>query len=123
MTNKSESAAVEAVAWAELTASGRIAYFDGRPILMVGPVGNEHHPVALYPQSALDALRGEVAENEGVIRVWRRRCEEAERRVIAVAELAVDLRREARLCDNDANRQRFDSFASMLEQALTKVTP
>lgn len=37
----------EPVAWACLTASGRIAYFDGRPMVMPGPVGNEVHPAPL----------------------------------------------------------------------------
>jgi hypothetical protein len=31
-----------------LTPSGQIAYFDGKPMVMPGPVGNEHHPVPLY---------------------------------------------------------------------------
>lgn len=36
------------VAWCELTRNGQIAYFDGRPIIMTGPVGNDCHPVPLY---------------------------------------------------------------------------
>lgn len=36
------------VAWCELTAAGSIAHFDGKPMVMCGPVGNEHHPHALY---------------------------------------------------------------------------
>jgi hypothetical protein len=36
------------VAWCALTPSGQIAYFDGKPMVMPGPVGNEHHPVPLY---------------------------------------------------------------------------
>lgn len=35
----------------------------------------------LYSAATVAALEAEVAENEGVIAVWRRRCEEAERRV------------------------------------------
>lgn len=58
---------VEAVAWAELTASGRIAYFDGRPMVMFGPVGNEHHPVALYPATAITAMEGEVERLRGAL--------------------------------------------------------
>lgn len=42
------------VAWCCLTAAGNIAYFDGKPMVMVGPVGNEHHKTPLYasPQEA-----------------------------------------------------------------------
>lgn len=36
------------VAWCCLTAAGNIAYFDGKPMVMVGPVGNEHHKTPLY---------------------------------------------------------------------------
>jgi hypothetical protein len=39
------------VAWCALTPSGQIAYFDGKPMVMPGPVGNEHHPVPLYATS------------------------------------------------------------------------
>lgn len=39
----------EPVAWCELDADRRgIAYFDGKPIIMTGPSGNEHHPDPLY---------------------------------------------------------------------------
>jgi len=38
----------EPVAHCALTASGKIAYFDGKPMVMVGKVGNEHHPTPLY---------------------------------------------------------------------------
>ena len=38
----------EPVAWCELTPAGKIAYFDGRPMVMPGPVGNEYHTVPLY---------------------------------------------------------------------------
>jgi hypothetical protein len=52
------------VMWCELTAGGQVAYFDGRPMVMPGPVGNDCHTVALTPhapaQSALDELRREV---------------------------------------------------------------
>lgn len=37
------------VAWCALNADrSGIAYFDGRPIIMTGPIGNEHHPDPLY---------------------------------------------------------------------------
>lgn len=44
----------EVVAYCALTPSGKIAYFDGKPMVMAGPVGNEHHPHPLYttPQPA-----------------------------------------------------------------------
>jgi hypothetical protein len=38
----------EPVAWCSLTASGKVAYFDGKPMVMVGPAGNEHHKTPLY---------------------------------------------------------------------------
>ena len=47
----------EPVAWCALNADrSGIAYFDGRPIIMTGPVGNEHHPDPLYtkPQPKID---------------------------------------------------------------------
>lgn len=49
---------VEPVAHCALTPAGKIAYFDGKPMVMVGPVGNEHHPTPLYlaatpPRAAL----------------------------------------------------------------------
>lgn len=36
------------VAWCKLTASGNIAYFDGKPMFMDGSVGNEHHKTPLF---------------------------------------------------------------------------
>jgi hypothetical protein len=41
----------EPVAWCALTPSGKIAYFDGKPMVMVGPLGNEHHATPLVPRS------------------------------------------------------------------------
>ena len=38
----------EPVAWCELTPNGSITYFDGKPMVMCGPVGNECHTVPLY---------------------------------------------------------------------------
>jgi hypothetical protein len=40
--------AAQPVAWCSLTPSGKIAHFDGRPMVMIGPVGNEHHQTPLY---------------------------------------------------------------------------
>jgi hypothetical protein len=42
-------APAEPVAWCSLTKNGKIAYFDGRPMIMPGPVGNEVHDTPLYP--------------------------------------------------------------------------
>lgn len=39
---------LEPVAFCELTQSGKIAYFDGRPMVMPGTVCNSIHPHALY---------------------------------------------------------------------------
>ena len=52
----------EPVAWCELDADRRgIAYFDGKPIIMTGPSGNEHHPDPLYtnPQPKREPLTDE----------------------------------------------------------------
>lgn len=38
----------EPVAHCSLTPSGKIEHFDGKPTVMVGPVGNPLHPVPLY---------------------------------------------------------------------------
>jgi hypothetical protein len=40
------------VGWCALTPSGQIAYFDGKPMVMPGPVGNEHHTVPIYAGAA-----------------------------------------------------------------------
>lgn len=43
----------EPVAWCELSLDGRhIAFFDGKPIIMVGPVGNDCHKTPLYAGAA-----------------------------------------------------------------------
>lgn len=43
----------EPVAWCELAIGGKsIAYFDGKPMVMVGPVGNDCHPVPLVVRAA-----------------------------------------------------------------------
>lgn len=46
---------VVAVAWCSLTPNGQIAYFDGRPMIMTGRVGNEHHPVPLFTRPPAQA--------------------------------------------------------------------
>ena len=39
----------EPVAWCQLGLDGKsIAYFDGKPMIMTGHVGNEHHPTPLF---------------------------------------------------------------------------
>lgn len=58
---------VEPVAHCALTPAGKIAHFDGRPMVMIGSVGNEHHPTPLYaaapPRAALtDAEIDEIWE-------------------------------------------------------------
>lgn len=53
----------EPVAWCELTPAGTISYFDGKPMIMCGPVGNEHHPHALClasPPAPQEAQAGMV---------------------------------------------------------------
>ena len=46
----------EPIAWCELSLDGKhIAYFDGKPVIMVGPIGNDCHKTPLYttpPQPA-----------------------------------------------------------------------
>lgn len=73
-----------------------------------------------YPASALDALRGEVAENEGVIRVWRRRCEEAERRV---AELEGAIEAALTIINKEVDPKLYPVAEQSIRSALSKVTP
>lgn len=42
----------QAVAWCALTPGGQIAYFDGRPMIMTGSVGNDLHPVPLVARAS-----------------------------------------------------------------------
>ena len=42
-----QEAAQEPVMWCALTPSGKIAYFEGRPMVMPGPIGNEVHNTPL----------------------------------------------------------------------------
>lgn len=42
------------VAWCALTAAGQIAYFDGKPMVMPGPAGNDCHPVPLVDGRAVE---------------------------------------------------------------------
>jgi hypothetical protein len=53
-------AQAEPVAWCALTASGRIAYFDGKPMVMPGPVGNDLHPVPLYATPTAPQVQAET---------------------------------------------------------------
>lgn len=46
-----QEAAQEPVMWCALTPSGKIAYFEGRPMVMPGPIGNEVHNTPLYTAS------------------------------------------------------------------------
>ena len=63
---KLEDARGEAVAWCCLNQSGKISYFDGKPMIMVGKVGNQLHETPLYtaPQPSVDlaAIREVIAE-------------------------------------------------------------
>lgn len=52
----------EPVAWCALKGDGSIAYFDGKPMVMPGKVGNEHHPVPLYTPPPPDADVGAQGE-------------------------------------------------------------
>ncbi len=38
----------EPVAWCSLNGCGEIGYFDGKPMIMVGKVGNDCHTTPLY---------------------------------------------------------------------------
>ena len=45
----------EAVAWCSISVNlQHIHYFDGKPMIMVGSIGNDHHQTALY---ALDQVK------------------------------------------------------------------
>lgn len=75
-----EAEAVAVAAMVCLVPSKRYPHFAGVELQLYGG----YEPVIgdlLVPASVVAALEAEVEENEGVIRVWRRRCEEAERRV------------------------------------------
>lgn len=67
----------EPVAWCELTPNGSIIYFDGKPMIMVGPVGNECHTVPLFtspPAAPIDGFGGnldEAFERAGMVMVPR----------------------------------------------------
>lgn len=53
------------VAWCELTQGGQIAYFDGRPMVMPGPVGNDCHPHAMTQHAPAQAtIAAQAAEIE-----------------------------------------------------------
>ena len=57
---KADAPVAEPVAHCQLTPSGKIAHFDGKPMVMVGPVGNDCHPDPLYtrppaPEDGKDA--------------------------------------------------------------------
>jgi hypothetical protein len=56
----------EVVAWCALTPSGKIAHFDGKPMVMVGPVGNDLHPTPL----TLATPKPEPMTEEAVLRLW-----------------------------------------------------
>lgn len=65
---KQAQAEQKPVAWCALNADrSGIAYFDGRPIIMTGPIGNEHHPDPLYtrPQPPRQPLTDDMFE-----RIW-----------------------------------------------------
>jgi hypothetical protein len=53
------AAQAEPVAWCELTPAGKIAYFDGRPMVMPGPVGNDCHTTPLYAHHPAQGVGGE----------------------------------------------------------------
>ena len=43
-----QAAQQKPVAWCDLNSDGSIAYFDNKPCVMVGVIGNESHPYPLY---------------------------------------------------------------------------
>lgn len=56
-----------AVAWCELNLSRTgIAYFDGKPVIMTGPVGNDCHPTPLFthalPAQPAEPVNAELVE-------------------------------------------------------------
>jgi len=42
------------VAWCSISSDGHVQYFDGKPMIMVGKIGNDCHTTALY---GLDEVR------------------------------------------------------------------
>jgi hypothetical protein len=80
----------EPVAWCSLTPSGKIAYFDGKPMVMPGAVGNEVHRTPLYahpPQQRkpltreqIDSIwhaQGSFTDRESDYRIFARAIERA----------------------------------------------
>lgn len=62
------AAVAEPVAWCSLTPAGAIGYFDGKPMVMPGKLGNEHHTTPLYaapPQRELQWQPIETAPKDG----------------------------------------------------------
>lgn len=47
--------ALPVVAWCRLSPAGTISYFDGKPMVMPGPVGNYQHEDPLTPHAAAQA--------------------------------------------------------------------
>jgi hypothetical protein len=73
--NDASKAAVDALcgiepsAWASLSPSRKVTYFDGKPMLIAGAVGNEMHDEPLYDRTAiLSAIeRARADERERII--------------------------------------------------------
>lgn len=121
MTNKPESAAVEAVAWIDM------AKLSGHGMVYATPFKCSDRQSPLYPQSALDALRGEVersrrsnelysfAMNTAGIDELKRRADAAERRV---AQLEIVLEQAMEHPDFLP-----PGLLESIESALTKESP
>jgi hypothetical protein len=52
------------VAWCSLTIGGNIEYFDGKPMVMPGDVGNDCHKDPLYTRATLDAAIAQARREE-----------------------------------------------------------
>ncbi|KZC17058.1 hypothetical protein RHOFW510R12_01310 [Rhodanobacter sp. FW510-R12] len=64
------------LAWCSLTPNGQIAYFDGRPMIMTGRVGNEHHPVPLFAHPPAQAAQVEPDWRIAMFDRWRAAAQE-----------------------------------------------
>ena len=81
---QSPAPAPEPVAWCQLAIGGKtIAYFDGKPMVMVGPMGNHIHttPLYLHPTQAPAVAPGLVPLTEAqAIKLWHENTTDAHRR-------------------------------------------
>jgi hypothetical protein len=58
---------IEPSAWASLSPSRKVTYFDGKPMLIAGAAGNEMHDEPLYDRTAILLAIARADERERII--------------------------------------------------------